>query len=97
MAYFAWLRHKLWVEKWHTEDELKKAYKKASIKYHPDKNTWEKAAEAEKMMKKITVAYEILTDDWKMYEYEKEQREIIRVAQKAASKKKSLKKRRKKK
>jgi len=32
-----------------------------------------------------------------MYEYEKEQREIIRVAQKAASKKKSLKKRRKKK
>jgi len=97
MAYFAWLRHKLWVEKWHTEDELKKAYKKASIKYHPDKNTWDKAPEAEKMMKKITVAYEILTDDWKMYEYEKEQREIIRVAQKAASKKKSLKKRRKKK
>ncbi len=96
MAYFAALRHKLWLEKWHTEDELKKAYKKASIKYHPDKNKDDKES-ALKMMKKITVAYEILTDDWKMYEYEKEQREIIRNTQKAASKKKSLKKRRKKK
>jgi hypothetical protein len=48
-------------------------------------------------MKKITVAYEILSCDVKMYEYEKEQREIIRVTQKTASKKKSLTKRRKKK
>ena len=96
MAYFAALRHKLWVEKWATLEELKKAYKKASIKYHPDKNKDDKEW-ALKMMKKITVAYEILTDDWKMFKYEKEQREIIRNAQKAASKKKSLKKRRKKK
>jgi len=97
MAYFEALRHKLWVKKWHTEDELKKAYKKASIKFHPDKNQWEKKDEAEKMMKKITVAYEIMISEEKMYDYEKEQREIIRNDQKAASKKKAIKKRRKKK
>ncbi|MCD5382798.1 DnaJ domain-containing protein [Candidatus Gracilibacteria bacterium] len=97
MPYFAGLRHKLGVEKGCTKEELKKAYKKASIKYHPDKNTGEKAAEAEKMMKKITFAYEILIDDGKMYEYEKKQRELIRISQKQAAKKKAIKKRRKKK
>jgi len=96
MAYFAALRHKLWLEKWYTEDEKKKAYKKASVKNHPDKNKDDQDW-ALKRMKKITVAYEILSCDVKMYEYEKEQREIIRVTQKTASKKKSLTKRRKKK
>lgn len=42
-----------------TDDEIKRAYKKKVLKYHPDKN---KEEDAEEMFKKITSAYEVLSD-----------------------------------
>jgi|TARA_B110000977_G_scaffold200286_1_gene290212 DnaJ-class molecular chaperone len=44
-----------------TDQEIKKAYKKLAIKYHPDKNPDDKEA-AEKKFKEISEAYEILTN-----------------------------------
>ncbi|CAB3402706.1 unnamed protein product [Caenorhabditis bovis] len=45
------------------EIEIKKAYRKLALKWHPDKHTDEKSKEeAEKQFKKIAQAYEILSD-----------------------------------
>jgi DnaJ-class molecular chaperone len=41
-------------------DEIKKAYKKQALKYHPDKN---KDSDAREMFNKISVAYEILSNE----------------------------------
>lgn len=40
---------------------IKKAYKKLSLKHHPDKNPTNKE-EAEEIFKKISYAYQILSD-----------------------------------
>jgi DnaJ-class molecular chaperone len=48
-----------------SEDEIKKAYKKMAIKWHPDKQngkTDEEKKEAEEKFKEIAEAYEILTN-----------------------------------
>ena len=48
-----------------SDDEVKKAYKKMAIKYHPDKQSnksTEEKADAEKKFKEIAEAYEILTN-----------------------------------
>ena len=44
-----------------SDEELKKAYKKMAIKWHPDKNP-ENKEEAEEKFKEIAKAYEILTN-----------------------------------
>lgn len=49
-------------------DEIKKAYRKLAIKYHPDKNQGNK--EAENMFKEITEAYSVLSDENKRKEYD---------------------------
>ena len=51
-----------------SEDELKKAYKKKAIKFHPDKNHSSKAEEA---FKRISTAYTTLTDPKKKEIYDK--------------------------
>lgn len=48
-------------------DEIKKAYRKLAVKYHPDKNPGDK--EAEEKFKEISEAYEVLKDDKKKAMY----------------------------
>lgn len=49
----------LGVTKSATEDEIKKAYRKLALKFHPDKN---KAPDAEEKFKAIAEAYDVLAD-----------------------------------
>lgn len=51
------------------EDALKKAYKTLALKWHPDRNTANKA-EAEKRFKEISEAYEVLSDPNKRAVYD---------------------------
>jgi molecular chaperone DnaJ len=58
-----------------TEDEIKKAYRKLAMKYHPDRNQGDgnekKAKEAEEKFKEVKEAYEILTDSSKRAAYDR--------------------------
>jgi DnaJ family protein A protein 2 len=51
-----------------SETEIKKAYKKLALKWHPDRNKGSK--EAEEKFKKISEAYEILSDAQKRQQYD---------------------------
>ena len=59
----------LGVERTATKVEIKKAYRKLAMKYHPDRNPGDK--EAEEMFKKINEAYQVLSDDEKRAIYDK--------------------------
>lgn len=51
-----------------SKDEMKKAYRKLAMKYHPDRNPDDKAAEAK--FKEAKEAYEILSDEQKRQLYD---------------------------
>ena len=59
----------LGVQKNANADEIKKAYRKAAIKYHPDKNPGDK--EAEEKFKEAAEAYDVLSNEEKRARYDK--------------------------
>lgn len=60
----------LGVNKNATPDEIKKAYKKMVLKYHPDRNKDNKE-EAREKSKEVNEAYEVLSDPKKKAEYDR--------------------------
>ena len=60
----------LGVEKGATKEEIKKAFKKLALKYHPDRAPEEKKKEYEEKFKEINEAVSILGDDKKRQQYD---------------------------
>lgn len=58
----------LGVKKGTPQSEIKKAYRKLALKYHPDKNKGDKTAEAK--FKQISEAYAVLSDPEKKKQYD---------------------------
>jgi molecular chaperone DnaJ len=59
----------LGVSKNATKDEIKKAYRKQALKFHPDKNPGDKSAEDK--FKEAAEAYEVLSNDEKKARYDR--------------------------
>ena len=64
------------IDKNANKEEIKNAYKKLALKYHPDKNKDNKN-NAEEKFKEISEAYEVLSDEQKKYNYDNGQNIII--------------------
>ena len=63
----------LGVKKDASKDDIRRAFKKLSLKYHPDKHindSEEDKKKAEEKFKEINEAYETLSDDKKRQEYD---------------------------
>ena len=58
----------LGVDKNASEDDIKKAYRRIAIKYHPDRNPGDK--EAEEKFKEAAEAYDVLHDEQKRQQYD---------------------------
>jgi curved DNA-binding protein len=58
----------LGVEKGASGDDIKKAYRKLALQYHPDRNKGDK--KAEEKFKEISEAYAVLSDDQKRKQYD---------------------------
>jgi molecular chaperone DnaJ len=52
-----------------TDEEIKKAYRKLALQYHPDRNPGDR--KAEEKFKEINEAYEVLSDAQKRHHYER--------------------------
>jgi molecular chaperone DnaJ len=59
----------LGVQKNASKDEIKKAYRKQALKYHPDKNPGDKSAEEK--FKEAAEAYEVISNDEKRARYDR--------------------------
>lgn len=59
-----------------TEDDLKKAYRKLALKWHPDKNL-DNSDEAKKEFQLIQAAYEVLSDPQERAWYDKHRDAIL--------------------
>ncbi len=53
-----------------SEDDIKKAYRKLAMKYHPDRNQGDGGKKAEEQFKEAKEAYEMLTDPQKRAAYD---------------------------
>jgi len=62
-----------------TLDEIKAAYRRLSLKYHPDKCTDGDSQECEEMFKKISRANEILVSYCSSYKYSFAEEDVKRV------------------
>src|ERR1700727_1767427 len=60
-----------------TAEEIKKAYRKKALKYHPDKNPGD--AEAERRFKDISEAYEVLSSEEKRQLYDRYGKEGVQA------------------
>jgi molecular chaperone DnaJ len=58
------------VSKTASGEEIKRAYRRLAMKYHPDRNAGEGKAEAEIKFKECSEAYEVLSDDTKRARYD---------------------------
>lgn len=65
-----------------TADEIKKAYRKQALKFHPDRNPGD--ADAEKKFKEISEAYEVLSDDNKRQMYDRYGKDAFAAGSSAA-------------
>lgn len=53
-----------------TKNDIKRAYRKLILQYHPDKN---KSSDSAEMFIKIKLSYEVLRDEWSRFEYDSHQ------------------------
>lgn len=69
----------LGISKGATDEDIKKAYRKQALKWHPDKN---KSPAAEEKFKEIAEAYEVLSDPKKreIYDQYGEEGIVFRIA-----------------
>ena len=65
----------LGVTKSASKDEIKKAYRKLALKFHPDKTKGDKASEEK--FKEASEAYHILSDEKRKVNYEKTVRTLL--------------------
>ena len=72
----------LGIDRQSTDDEIKKAYRKLALKYHPDKN---KHPGAEERFKEIAEAYEVLSDSNKRAAFDRYGEDNIHSSRRVAN------------